>query len=117
MLLLRWLVGALSVVGLAVFLLILIVGKGFEVNRSGAASENLQRMAATAGAPLLLAVMLVSVFVPGSRLFLHIVAAGVALACVLCLSIVSTNPGEGALYLAFFGLWILYYALAVWGGR
>jgi len=114
-LLLRWLIGLLSVLALAGFLLILTIGKGFEVYRSGAAPENFLRLAAIVGTPLLLAAMLASVFLPGSRLLLHAVAVGVALGCLLCVSIIRTNPGEGMLYLGFFGLWVLYYAFCVWG--
>lgn len=115
MLLLRWLIGVLSALALAGFLLILTIGKGFEGYRSGAGSENFLRLAAIVGAPLLLTAMLASVFLPGSRIFLHMVAAGVAFAGVLCVSIIRTNPGEGMLYLSFLGLWVLYYALSVWG--
>ena len=113
MLLLRWLIGLLSAMALAVFALILVVGKGFEIYRSGAASVDIARVAAVVGAPLLLAAMLVSVFTPGARLFLHLTAAAVLLACAGCVWIIRTNPGEGTLYLCFFGLWLLYYALSV----
>ncbi|MBL8292714.1 MAG: hypothetical protein JNN08_12800 [Bryobacterales bacterium] len=114
MLLLRWLVGLLSVLGLVGFFLIVLVGKGFEVYQSGAGSENLSRAAGVIGIPLLLAAMLVSVFLPGSPRFLHVVAAGVTVATVVCATIIPSHPGEGLLYAGFFGLWFLYYALTVW---
>lgn len=114
MLALRWVIGLLSALALAGFFLILLVGKGFEVYRSGAGSEELARTVAVAGTPLLLAAMLVSVFIPGVRLYLHIVAAGVVAAMVGCATIIPAHPGEGLLYAGFFGLWLLYYAMAVW---
>ena len=115
--LLRWLIGILSALALGVFALIVIVGKGFAVYRSGAGSEDMARLAVVVGPSLLLAAMLVSVFVPGASTFLHEVAAGVVLACAACVWIIRTNPGEGMLSLCFFGLWLLYYALSVWGHR
>jgi hypothetical protein len=54
------------------------------------------------------------VFIPTARSFLHAVAVGVALAMVTSISVIATHPGEGSLYLCFFGLWMIYYFLAVW---
>jgi hypothetical protein len=111
---LRWLIGLLSALGLIGFFLIVVVGKGFEVYQSGAGSENLARAAAVIGIPCLLAAILVSVFLPDARLYLHLVAAGATAATVGCALIIPSHPGEGLLYAGFFGLWLLYYAMAVW---
>ena len=77
--LLRWLIGIGCVLGLAFFGLILLVGKGFEVYRSGSGSEDPMKSALTVGIPALLLAMLVSVTGVGGRL-LHATAVGVVAA-------------------------------------
>jgi hypothetical protein len=115
MLVLRWLIGVGCAVALALFLLILVVGKGLRsAYQSGAGTLDVVRDTAVAGIPLLLIAMLVSVFLPNSRAYLHVVAAGVLLAMAGCAMMVPESPGEGLLYLSFFGLWGIYYLLAVW---
>jgi len=115
LLFLRWSTGIASAAALIVFALIVTVGKGLGSSyQSGASGENLARVAATFGAPVLLAAMLVSVFVPQSRSFLHIVAVFVIAAAMGCATLIPSHPGEAFLYISFFCLWVLYYGLAVW---
>ena len=114
MLALRWLIGIASVVALAVFALILTVDKGFAAFRSGSGGDHPARDAAVLGIPLLLAAMLATVFLPQTRWLMHGVAVCVVIAMIGCATIVPTHPGEGSLYLGFFGLWLLYYGLTLW---
>src|SRR3954447_15198270 len=115
LLFLRWSVGIASAAALIVFVLIVTVGKGLgSPYQSGASGENLARAAATFGLPVLLAMMLGSVFVPHSRSFLHLVAFFVIAAALGCGTLIPSHPGEAFLYIGFFGMWIVYYALAVW---
>ena len=115
MLLLRWLIGIFSFLALIVFFLIVTVGKGIgSAYQSGAPSDNVTRALLTVGVPGLLASMLLSVFLPQPRWFLHAVAVMVVTAIVACASIFRTNPGEASLYIGFLGLWVLYYGLAAW---
>ena len=62
---------------------------------------------------VLLIAMLISVFTPGSRRLLHVVAVGVAMALAGCLWIMLKSPGEGFVYACFFALWMVYYAITV----
>ncbi|QOY88051.1 hypothetical protein [Paludibaculum fermentans] len=113
---LRWVVGLASAIALVGFALVLTVGKGLELTyRSGAGAASLVRDLMTAGVPVLLLAMLVSVFLPQERTFLCVVAVLVAAAMAGCLTILATNPGEGSLYLGFFGLWALYFGMTIWG--
>src|SRR4051812_10521503 len=108
--LLRWLIGISSAISLAVFVVIVTVGKGLgSAYQSGAPGENAARVAANIGLPLLLCAMLASVFFPNARAFLHGVAFFVALAIVGCVALFKSNPGEATLYTGFFLLWTLYY--------
>ena len=112
--LLRWLIGIGCVLGLAFFGLILLVGKGFEVYRSGSGSEDLMKSALTVGIPALLLAMLVSVTGVGGKGLLHATAVGVvaALAGVVW-AVLRSNPGEGGLYAGFLVLWLIYYGMSV----
>ncbi|MEP7363976.1 MAG: hypothetical protein ABI972_12030 [Acidobacteriota bacterium] len=113
---LRWLVGIGCVLGLLMFGLILVVGKGFDGFRSGAGSEDLLRGVLTVGIPVLLVAMLVTVVGAGGRVLLHTTAVGVAAALAgVAWSVMRTNPGEGGLYAGFFVLWLVYYATTVRG--
>jgi hypothetical protein len=115
MLLLRWLLGIGCALALAFFAHAMIVGKGIRSSyQSGAGTLNTLRETAVYGIPVLLLAMLVSVFVPHARGFLHAVAAGVVLAVIGCGFMIAEAPGEGIIYLSFFALWLLYYGLAVW---
>lgn len=113
--LLRILLGILSLLALAGFTLVLLVGKGFDSYRSADVSSGRALIPFAVG--LVLGAMFVSVFTPGSRVFLHMLAAAVGALILLCATMIRENPGEGALYLSFFGLWLLYYAVAVWVPR
>jgi len=116
MLILRWLLGIGLALALTVFVLILTVGKGIgSAYQSGASSEDLVRTLLTLAIPALLAAMLLSVFLPNARAYLHVVAAGVVLAMAGCASLLKSNSGEAALYLSGFGLWALYYGVSAWG--
>lgn len=116
--LLRWLVGAGCVLGLTLFGLVLLVGKGFDAFRSGAASEDLFKTALTIGVPALLVAMLLTVAGVGGRWFLHATAAGVSAALAgVAWAVMRTNPGEGALYDAFFALWLVHYFAAAGAGK
>lgn len=111
---LRWLVGISSALALVFFVFILIVGKGLRsAYQSGAGAAHILRDTATFAIPFLLAAMLASAFVPRARGFLHAVAIGVTAAIAGCVVIMLKNPGEGAIYLCFFGLWMLYYATVI----
>jgi len=113
---LRWMVGIGCALALAFFVFIMIVGKGLRsAYQSGAAVTDVVRTAAIYAIPFLLGAMLVAVFVPHARGFLHAVAVAVAMAMVGCITIMFQNPGEGFVYLCFFGLWMLYYVKAVYG--
>ncbi|MGJ5818662.1 hypothetical protein [Paludibaculum fermentans] len=113
---LRWVVGIASAAALAGFVLVLTVGKGLALTyRSGAGVANLVRDVMTVGVPVLLVAMLASVFLPHARTFLCVIAVFVAAAMAGCLTILPTNPGEGSLYLGFFGLWGIYFGLTMWG--
>lgn len=112
--LLRWILGIGCVLGLLAFGLILVVGKGFEVYRSGSGAEDLLRTALTVGIPALLVAMLVTVAGAGGRVLLHATAAGVAAALAgVVWSVMRTNPGEGSFYAGFFLLWLIYYGMSV----
>ena len=113
--LLRILLGILNLLALAAFVLVMLVGKGFDAYRSGNVSS--ARDLLPFAVPIVLGAMFVSVFTPGARVFLHIVAVLVGVVVLQCATIIPEHPGEGALYLSFFGLWLLYYGLAVWGSR
>ena len=115
MTLLRWMAGIFSLLGLALFVLVMVVGKGFEGFRSGSGSENLGRELATVGIPLLFSGMLLSVLAPGLRWLLHLVAAGVLAAVAICARDLKEHPGEIGLYLFGFVLWFGYYAMVIWG--
>jgi hypothetical protein len=115
MLFLRWLIGAGCALGLAALALILTVGKGFDAFRSAETGSGGELWGI--GFLTLLAGMLVSVFVPSSRLWMHGTAVIVAAAAVGVFTILRTNSGEGSLYLAFFALWLVYYYLAMWARR
>lgn len=112
MLVLRWVLAIACGGALAVFALILTVGKGFDAFRSADTGNSSSLLVVTIPAGLL--AMLVALFLPQARLFQHIVAAAVVAAAIGCLTILKTNPGEGGLYLAFLALYLLHYALAVW---
>jgi len=115
LLFLRWAIGIASTAALIVYLLIVTVGKGFGSSyQSGASGENLARSSAIVGIPILLAAMFGSAFVPHSRSFLHGLALFVIAAAVGCATLIPAHPGEASLYIGFFGLWVLYYGLAVW---
>src|SRR3954468_12222422 len=102
LLFLRWSIGIASSAALAVFVLIVTIGKGFGSSfQSGAASENVARAAATIGLPVLLAAMLGSVFVPQSRLFLHALAMFVIAAGIGSATLLPSHPGEALLYVGF----------------
>jgi hypothetical protein len=116
MLLLRWMIGIGCAIALAFFTLVMVVGKGMRsAYQSGASTTDVLRESAIYGVPVLLIAMLVSVFMPQARGYLHVVAAGVVLAVIGCGFIIADAPGEGAVYLSFFALWLLYYGLAAWG--
>jgi hypothetical protein len=111
MLFLRWVIGLGCAGALGVFALILVVGRGFSAFRSADTGRSGSLL--VVALPALLTAMLISVFLPGARPLLHLVAVGVAAAAAGCLWVVRTHPGEGALYLGFLSLWLLYYGLAV----
>jgi len=112
MTLLRWLIGTGCVLGLAMFALILLVGKGFEGFRSGAGGEDVAKAALTVGIPVLLLAMLITVAGFGGKGVLHATAVGVAAAIAgVGWAVIRTNPGEGSLYAGFLALWLLFYVL------
>ncbi len=111
---LRVILGAASLLGLAVFALILLVGKGFDAFRSGSGGDDALETAATIAVPLMLCGMAASVFLPGNRWLLHAVAALALPAAVYVCTIVPEHPGEGGMYLTFLLAWLLYYWLAAW---
>lgn len=112
MTLLRWLLGIGCALGLALFALILLVGKGFEAFRGGAGSDDAAQAALTLGIPALLLAMLVTVAGFGGKGLLHATAAAVLLAIAAVVwAIIRTNPGEGCLYAGFLALYLLFYAL------
>lgn len=114
MTLLRWLLGIGCALGLALFALILLVGKGFEGFRSGAGSDNAAQAALTIGIPALLLAMLVTVAGFGGKGLLHATAAAVLLAIAAVVwAVIRTNPGEGCLYAGFLALYLLFYAMRV----
>ena len=117
MLALRWILGLASALGLAIFLLILTVGKGFDAFRSASVGDHPWRDAATLAIPALLVGMLATVLAPGWRPLAHVVAVGVVAAVIGCLTMVSEHPGEGGLYLTVLTLWLLYYLLSTWVGQ
>jgi len=111
---LRWIVGIGCILGLLGFGLILIVGKGFEVYRSGSGGEDLLRTALTVGIPALLVAMLVTVVGAGGRVLLHVTAVGVVAALAgVAWAVMRTNPGEGSIYAGFFVLWLVYYGMSI----
>lgn len=117
-LVLRWVLGIGALLGLAVYVLISVVGKGIASSyRSGSAGENLERLAATVGIPLLLALMLVSVVQPAWRPVLHLTAVCAAAALAGCLLLGRTNPGEASVYGSFLVLWLIFYATQVFHRR
>ena len=112
--LLRWLIGVGCVLGLLMLVLILFVGKGFDVYRSGAGGEDVSRAVVTVGVPALLVAMFVTVLGAGGRWLLHVTAVAVAAALAgVGGSVIRTNPGEGGLYAGFLILWLIYYALTL----
>lgn len=114
MTLLRWLLGTGCVLGLALFALILVVGKGFDGFRSGSGSEDVTKAALTVGIPALLLAMLITVAGFGGKGLLHATAVGVVLAIAgVAWAVIRTNPGEGSLYAGFLALWLAFYALKV----
>lgn len=114
MLALRWVIGIGCVLGLLLFGLILVVGKGFEVFRSGSGREDLVRDGLTLGIPALLIAMLLTVTGVGGRTLLHVTAVGVVAAVAgVAWAIMRTHPGEGGLYAGFLVLWLIYYAMSV----
>jgi len=114
MILLRWLLGIGCALGLALFALILLVGKGFEGFRSGAGSDNASQAALTIGVPAMLLAMLVTVAGFGGKGLLHATAVAAVLAiAAIGWAVIRTNPGEGCLYAGFLALYLLFYALRV----
>jgi len=118
MLLLRWMIGIGCVLALALFALIMTVGKGLaSVYRSGTGTEDIVRKALPLGIAALLCLMLASVISPHARWLAHVTAAGVSLALAGVLwSAARTHPGEALIYTGFLALWGLWYALTWRGG-
>jgi hypothetical protein len=113
--LLRWITGISCALALAGFLFIMMVGKGLRsAYQSGAGVTDVVRSFGIYAIPLLIVAMLVAVFVPHARGYLHTVAVGVAAAMLGCIVIMMERPAEGGIYLCFFGLWMMYYAVAVY---
>ena len=111
---LRWTVGITSALALALFVLILIVGNGIaSAYRSGASSEDFLKAVAPFGVAVLLSGMLASAFLPRARLLLHAVAVLAGAAVAACATILPERPGEALFYIAFFAIWLTYYAVAL----
>lgn len=109
---LRWLLGIGCVLGLALFALILLVGKGFDAFRSGSGGDDFAESALTLGIPALLLAMLITVAGFGGKPLLHATAVAVVAAIAgVAWAVIRTNPGEGSLYAAFLVLWLVFYAL------
>jgi hypothetical protein len=113
---LRWAVGLSSALALAVFLLILTVGKGL-ASAYGNGSEDILRASAALAIPVLLAAMLATTFLPNARAFLHVIAAVVIVAVTACLTLLRRNPGEAMIYIGFFAVWLCYYAALMRSGQ
>ena len=115
---LRWLLGILSGGAIAVFALIIVVGKGLaSAYRSADTGESVVQQLAIVLVPLILIGMFVSVFTPGTRWLMHAVALGVIALALFCAISFGERPGEIGLYLAFLCLWLLYYAQATFRTR
>lgn len=107
---------ATTVIGLAIWGLIMVVGSGLKSwYRSGAGSEELSALAGAVGPPLIGALVLGSLFFPKARGFLHITAAAMALACAGWIW-ATYEDGPMIWGLAYFAGWFLYYALALQTG-
>ena len=104
---LRWILGlATAGAGLG-WVLLSVIGGGFR--KSFGASE---ASVVVVGAPLVVAgLLLAGLLFPGHRGWLH---AG-AVVSVVILGICVLNPaGLGGLGIVYFGLWLVFYALAAW---
>jgi hypothetical protein len=109
--LLRWSVGISSALALALFVLILTIGRGLgSAYRSGTGKEDFFRATAPLAIAMLLGGMLASAFLPKSRAFLHVIAACVIVAIAGCMTLLRSNTGEAMLYIGFFAVWLCYYA-------
>jgi hypothetical protein len=118
MLALRWLIGILSGGAIAVFALIVVVGKGLaSAYRSADTGESVAQQLAIVLVPVILIGMYVSVFTPGTRWLMHAVALGVIALALFCAMALHERPGEIGLYLGFLCLWLVYYALATFRTR
>ena len=107
--LLRWTIGLGATAGLAMFALIMLVGRGIAMSyRAGSGVEDLSRDLLTAGIPLLLILMIVGVLRPDWRMVQYFAGTLAALALVGCFWVMQTNPGEGILYSGFLILWLIY---------
>ncbi len=69
------------------------------------------------GLALLFASMLVSVFMPGAKVFLHVVAALGVAAAVWYARMLFTGPQLEVLCLPALPIWFAYYALCIFGNR
>lgn len=64
--------------------------------------------------------MFVSAFLPGAKIFLHLVAFLGAVAASWCVWVTVTSPRTELIYLQFMGVWFAYYSVCVlwaWGAR
>jgi hypothetical protein len=66
-----------------------------------------------AGLALLFIAMFVTLFLPGTKIFLHVVAAGTALAVVWYARMLLTQPTLEVFCLPILVFWIIYYAMSL----
>jgi hypothetical protein len=108
---LRWCVVLSTLMALVLFIAILVIGKGLaSAYRSGSGTEDFLKSVAPVAIFVLVCGMLASAFLPKARIFLRVVAAGVIAAMAGCATLLVSHTGEALFYMAFFALWLAYYA-------
>jgi hypothetical protein len=66
-----------------------------------------------AGLAIFFLTMFISVFTPGQKIFLHIVAGMAIIATAGRIWFIATTPDHSALYLPVIAIWFVYYALCL----
>lgn len=110
MLALRWSLGVISAIVGVGWLVLGVFGSSFRASFGASAVDWLTRL----GPVIVLALVLVAVMIPGSRILLHLTTAAVVAAFVGGVMVMRESVFIGTICLAFCAAWFYFYAKSAW---
>lgn len=106
---LRWTLGIVSVLVGVGWLVLAVLGNSFRSSFGASSVDLLTRV----GPVIVMALVVASVAIPGTKMLLHVTAVVVAAACIGLVFLLRETVFVGTLGLAFCAAWFVFYARSI----